>query len=213
MQQKIALTEMSKHEKNGVHAPQQQSKESDTMEDPPLLLKMSGYLLRTLLLDLPLILIFVLLVSTYLFHIMMHEYFVPQIDLLKWDKPRDYTYYHRSCNENDISAKDTSDLIVTDAQNAVEKTMTHGAAVFPEILSDSTAQELRNYIMEQNKIREDFDFVIQPKARHSYGMTPNEHPSVSKAINEILSNDFFRSSIEAIAGKDPAIVECTQITA
>jgi len=170
-------------------------------------------LLGTLLLfDLPLTFLFTLFVSTFVFQRVMLEYLVPQCDLLKWKKPRDYTYYHRPCDEKDITTNKTADLIVSDAKDAVEITLTHGASVYPQILSDATAQELRNYIMDQNKVRKGFDFVIQPKKRRSYGMTPNEHPSVSKAIREILSNKLFRSSIEEIAGKDPAIVECTQIT-
>ena len=197
---------------NGEDSSLQSSDKEGVVKHTPLILKTSGYLLRFLLLDLPVILLFTFLVSTYAFQHVMHEYLSPQFELLRMKKPRDHTYYRRPCTERDITTNNTLDLVVTDTQDAVEKTLTHGASIYPNLLSNDTARQLREYILEQNKVRKTLGLAHAPGNRTTYGFTPSHHPIISMALNELLSNERFRLAIEAIAGRDPAIVEFSQIT-
>jgi len=213
--ERSTTTEVKKPHKNGAL---QKGKDSCVVsnpkaaKDPSPVLKALGHLVRTMLLDLPIITLFTFLVATYLFQQVMHEYLEPQFALLQRKKPRDYTYYRRACTHRDISTNNTLDLVVTDTQDAVEKTLTHGASIYPHLLSNETARELREYILEQNKIRKTLHLAHKPENRSSYGFAPNGHPILRKSLNELLTNKRFRSSIEAIAGKDPAIVEFSHIT-
>eukprot|EP00957_Ditylum_brightwellii_P112836 8603105-Ditylum_brightwellii.AAC.1 len=92
---------------------------------------------------------------------------------------------------------------------------THGANVYPSILSKRTASELRTFILTKNAQlkNEESISVIANDNRWSFGLSPDQHPIVSQALAEVYSHPTFSSSIQQIAGYDPAMVELTAITA
>ena len=88
-------------------------------------------------------------------------------------------------------------------------------SIYKDIIEPNTAKELRTYIMNKNKNLKSKDAigVIENRNRWSFGIGANDHPSVSKALNEIATNDVLRPALEKIAGKNPAMIEMTAITA
>ena len=181
-------------------------------------------LARILLLDIPLLLVFALLVSSLALEKFAKEYLLKQVELLEWTPERaatELTYYHRVCDEKDQSAHDTSDLIVKEQQendnkssnsNAVDLMMRHGAAVFPHLLSEETATALRNFILQQNARNQDMIYVLENKNRWSFYLRVDQHPTVTAALRELLNNPTLVTALEQIAGRNPAIIEFTSIT-
>ncbi len=88
-------------------------------------------------------------------------------------------------------------------------------SIYKDIIHPETAKDLRKYIVNKNKNLKSKDAigVIENENRWSFGIGANDHPSVSKALNEIATNEVFRPALEKIAGEDPAMIEMTAITA
>lgn len=189
---------------------------SSNNNDHSPLLRKGIPLLRTLLLDLPLLAAVSCCALSWMLHTTLHRYWLPQLELMTWPHPNNATYYYRTCTAKDLSANTTSQLIVSQQmsqQDAIERMLTHGASVWPSLMSTETANQVRQFIMENNNKRNDgFDAVIQPKHRKAWGLSPTLHPSIAKAVREIFDKQQFRDALEAIVGPDPAIVEFTHIT-
>lgn len=169
------------------------------------------------MLDLPLFGLFALYLSTVLL-LKVHElYLAPQIELMRWTPERadaEATYYHRHCTPADMTATDTSQLLIQpdmDVDDRVDHMLTHGVSVYPNLLSPETAAEVKAFIVKQNLLEENF-WVIENENRYSFGIRVNQHPSVSKALREILHNPVLIPALEQIVGKNPAIIEFTAIT-
>lgn len=156
-----------------------------------------------------------------------NNYLIPQIELQKFDKPgQSLLYYHRVCTANDQTAFDTTDLLVdiTKIRNntnsnklkmAVEKFLYHGVTMMPNLLSESTATKLRDYIMEQNtnQHRNDFVSVIESDFRYSFGIKVDEHPIIAAALEELFRlNPDLITYLESIMGTDPGVIEFNAIT-
>ena len=110
------------------------------------------------------------------------------------------------------TANDTEPLIITDdmdTDDAVEHMLTHGAQVYPNLLSPETAKEIRDFILAQNLKNEDMIDVIENTNRWSFFMRVDQHPSVAKALNEVLSKPKLVAAMEKIMGKNPAVIEFT----
>ncbi len=90
-----------------------------------------------------------------------------------------------------------------------------GNSIYKDLIKADTAKELRAYVIEKNKNLKSKDAigVISNENRWSFGIGANDHPSVSKALNEIATNEVFRPALEKIAGRNPAMIEMTAITA
>ncbi|KAL3917771.1 MAG: hypothetical protein SGARI_007635, partial [Bacillariaceae sp.] len=133
------------------------------------------------------------------------------------DDPRPYmetTYYHRFCNGDDVSASSVSELIVTEnstAQDAMAHMLTHGASIYPNLLTKNTARELRDWIVEENEIQDGWT-VIEKKNRYTWGIDVNQHPRLQTFFEELVANDNFLAGLEKIVGPDPSIIEFTAIT-
>jgi len=174
-----------------------------------------GTILRTLLLDIPLVLLFALYCSGKVFQKIRDEFLLPQVELQRWTEERagkEITYYHRICEASDTTVNDTVPLIVTDdmdTDDTVEHMLTHGAQVYPNLLSPETAKEVRDFILAQNLKNEEMIDVIENKNRWSFYMRVDQHPSVPKALNEVLSKPQLVAALEKIAGKNPAVIEFT----
>ena len=87
----------------------------------------------------------------------------------------------------------------------------HGVSLYPNILKEETADELRDWIVKQNKMEEGF-FVISGKHRYTFGIGVNQAPVVSRALREIAEHPVFRPAIDEICGENPAVIEFTAIT-
>jgi hypothetical protein len=188
-------------------------------------------MLRIILMDIPLLLVLSLYVSILYLEWLSNNYLLPLNKLQIFDNPeRDITYYHRVCTSNDQTTNDTIDLLVditdtggttatttdTDKDDiidiAVEKMLKHGVTIIPNLLSEQTANTLREYILEENKKDEHLIFVIENKFRWSFPIQVDQHPIINIALQEILYQPNLRQYIEAVMGYDPAVIEFTAIT-
>ena len=174
-------------------------------------------LLRVLVLDFPLMLLFAAYVTTVVLDKVNQEYLTPQLLLMDWNDDRretEVTSYHYVCTDSDITASSADELVVHEnmsRQEIVSHMQVHGATIFENILSNATADELRDFILEANHKEESF-WVIEGEKRFSFGVKVDHHPSVAKALQEIANHPFFRPNLEAIVGENPAIIEFTAIT-
>ena len=178
-------------------------------------------ILRTVLLDAPLLLVLILYAGVEWIHHVHDKYLVPQLDAMIWNqerKHREITYYQRSCDEADISTHDPLDLIMAPnatAKDALQSTQKHGFAMFQQVLSRDTANELRTYIIGRNQnISTDVDSVSglhAPQFRHSFSLN-TEPPVVRKALQEIANHEQLSDSLQMVLGDDPALVEVSTIT-
>ena len=120
--------------------------------------KMAKFLtfLKTLCLDMPLALIFLLLVTVYCLEEIHDSILVPFLQAAERsddDLDEEFTYYDRSCSAYDLTTLDASDLVLqntTSPKEAVDTYMTHGGVLFPQILPPDTVQKLREHVVERN---------------------------------------------------------------
>jgi hypothetical protein len=90
--------------------------------------------------------------------------------------------------------------------------MTHGASIYPNLVSNETATVLREWIIEQNYIQEGFG-VIENENRFSWAIDMTMHPSLQTYWEELLHNNpQLVPALEAIVGPNPAVIEFTAIT-
>ena len=167
-----------------------------------------------------LLLAFGLYVSTHVAQRLANDYVLPLIEAQVFTSPErrkdELTYYHRVCTKDDVSTHNANDLIVDytsmSIDDAVQHQKKHGVSLYPNLLSESTATAVRNFILQQNLKNEDMIEVIENKQRWSFGMRVDQHPSVTQALKEVLSHSFLVQALERIMGPDPAIIEFTGIT-
>jgi len=178
-----------------------------------------GMMMRIIFLDLPLILSFGLYIATVALERIGTDFLIPQLELQRFTPEKaeiDLTYYHRICDASDLTANDTADFVFENdhmqTSDAVNLMLTHGVAAFPNLLSAETAHQLREFILHENKVSKDLIYVIENQNRWSFPITVDQHPSVSTALEEILNKQHLVDALEAIVGKDPAVIEFTAIT-
>lgn len=179
----------------------------------------SGIFLRCLFMDVPLLTLFLLLTISVLVEKAKNDYLLPQLKLVKWTEERaeqEITYFRRKCTPNDVSTLNAEDLYMDPnmdtVEMAVEKMNRHGASIYPNVLSPETAAQVREFILQENLKNQDMIYVIENKNRWSFGIEVDQHPSIAKALSEILSQDFLVKAIEALVGENPAVIEFTGIT-
>ena len=176
-------------------------------------------MMRILILDLPVLVSFSLYVATIELEKIGSEFLIPQHELQRFTPEKaetDLTYYHRTCDASDLTANDTSDFVfdqdIMQTNDAVHLMSTQGAVVFPKLLRAETAHDLREFILQENKVSRDLIYVIENQNRWSFPITVDQHPSVSAALEEILNQQHLVDALEAIVGTDPAVIEFTAIT-
>ena len=180
--------------------------------------KNANSILRRLFLEVPLVLLFAVWLTADLAERLGRKYFLRLVDLQMWSLERaeaEVTYMHRYCSEEDQTAYDTEDLVVSpedSLESRVEHMLTHGVSVYPNLLSTETATAVRDFILEQNLRNEDMIDVIENENRWSFGVRVDQHPSVVRALTELFRNEWLVDSLEAIVGPNPAIIEFTGIT-
>jgi hypothetical protein len=94
--------------------------------------------------------------------------------------------------------------------------MKHGGVMMSDILSEKTIHELRIFIQRKNvQVKgtpAEFP-MTQKKYRTSFGIEPNDDPSVVRALKEIHHHPIFGPTIQTMLGDDnPALSEITAIT-
>jgi hypothetical protein len=165
----------------------------------------------------PLVLLLSVYISVLLLHHVYDEFLVPQAELMRWTEDRktnEMTYYDRSCTVKDMSTNSTDDLLIssrTTPTQCMHHMAKHGVSLYPNILQEETADELREWIVQHNKMEEGF-YVISGKHRFTFGIGVNQAPIVTQALKEIAEHPVFRPAIEEICGANPAVIEFTAIT-
>jgi hypothetical protein len=158
-------------------------------------------------------------VATHVAEQVANEYLLPLIRSQVFTperRARELTYYHRRCTVDDLTTRRVEDLVIDYAamtpDDAYRHQLKHGASIFPNLLSEETAHNVREFILRQNEKNEDMIDVIENKNRWSFGMKVDQDPSVAQALREVLSNPFLVETMEKIMGPDPAVIEFTGIT-
>lgn len=183
------------------------------------------FFFRIICFDIPFIVVMAIYLSINHLHWLSHNYLVPLNTLQYFDThERDITYYHRICTKDDQTTNDTEHLLVdihSSTMNtkdkidiAVHKMLRHGVTIIPNLISESTATKLRDYILEQNKINDHLIFVIENQYRWSFPIQVDQDPIISQALQEILgpNNPNLLPYLEAVMGTNPAVIEFTAIT-
>jgi hypothetical protein len=177
-----------------------------------------GCTVRILLLDLPLIILFAIHLAMVGLERLSQEYLVPQVELQVFTPEkaeRGLTYYHRVCDASHQTAHDPTEFTIPpnmSTHEAVNLMLTHGVSVIPNLLSEKTAMALRDFILAENAVTKDLLYVIENKNRWSFPIRVDQHPTVVAALEEILNQERLVNILEAIAGKNPAVIEFTAIT-
>lgn len=174
--------------------------------------------LRLVFFDGMLTVLFAGVVFSIVLHKLHDDYFHPQLQLMLFQEENrqftDNTYYHRVCDENDFSASSPEELMIQDhftTEDSAEHMLTHGASIYPNLLTNETASELRDWIAAENYRRKGWN-VIESESRYTWGIDMNMHPKLQTFWQELAANEKFINGIEAIVGPDPAIIEFTAIT-
>jgi hypothetical protein len=185
---------------------------------PPLMLRLTWTLLRTLVIDFPLTVLFAALASAVLLHQVHDDYLYKQLELMRFAMDgRDYAetmYYHRYCNGEEVSAASVSEIVIpinATGEECAKHQMTHGVSMYQDLLTPETAHDLREFILEENKKQEGY-YVIQNEFRYSWGIDVNMHPAIYKYWKELASNKVLVQGLQEIMGPDPAVIEFTAIT-
>jgi len=174
-------------------------------------------LLRTLLVDSPLIVLFVLYAAGHVLQHVETNYFSVLMKHMEFTEERkdvECTSYHYTCTPDDISTKTADDLLLstnTAAKTALNKMQRHGAIVIPEILTNTTAHAVREFVLEENKVQEGF-YVIENDHRYSFGLKANQHPSLQLALKEIAEHQQLSQILALLVGSHSAVIEFTAIT-
>jgi len=197
------------------------------------LLRMIKTMLRIFFMDVPMVMVFSLVMLTMVVKFYYNHYISPTIDAAQWiqdDASRlqdEFTYYARECDVSDVTTGSIQDVILQQQQEhdtsgngknnydeAVQVIMTHGMAVVPSLIDTNTSQELRNYILKRN-MELTADEVIPldtPQNRWSFGIHANEHVSVANALSQLSSNVLLENILSKLLGHDPAVAEITAIS-
>merc|ERR1719174_532175 len=152
----------------------------------PTILSLFFQVIRYILRYFPAIILCSMLACVILLHEIYDEYLYPQMKLMQWNEyriEREITYYNRICDGSDLSTDTVEDLIIGSdftKDDCVRHIMFHGMSIYPKILHEETATELRDYIIKRNKvinINESID-VIENNNRWSFGIGVNDDPIV-----------------------------------
>ena len=175
--------------------------------------------LRFVLMDAPLLVVLLLYASVNWFDYVHRMYIFRQAQAFYWSPDRteqEHTYYNRYCDANDLSTNTTADLFVPSndpnftPQDAAAIQLKHGFTFIENVLSPQTMQQLRDHIHYKNHNDKQL-FVISAEHRFNI-LLGTEERSVRNALIEVANHQQFRSSLEAMLGPNPALVELTAIT-
>lgn len=181
-----------------------------------LLTRVAGHGARTILLDLPLLLLLLCHSSLGWIQHVHDSYLRPLLHAANWTEDRAFvesTYYRRVCTKDDMTTTNPDDLVVpvnATLPEIVDHQLLHGFSMFSSVVSPERANDLRDYVVRRNSLIQDNQrlYVIGKQNRYSFTLDPTV-PVVKNAIREI--NDSLRPVLEAILGRNPAILELAVI--
>lgn len=174
---------------------------------------------RFVLMDAPLLVVLLLYASVNWLDYVHRAYILRQAEAFYWSSERieqEHTYYNRYCDAKDVSTNTTADLFVPSSdphftpQDAAAIQLKHGFTFIENVLSPQAMQELRDHIHYKNHNDKQL-FVISAEHRFNI-LLGTEERSVRNALIEVANHQQFRSSLEAMLGPNPALVELTAIT-
>lgn len=148
-----------------------------------------GSILRSLFIDVPFAFTTFLLFSCFFARHVYFTFWEPVMESIQWSKQRmdmEYTNYRRQCDESDISTTNVDDLIVDPktmtAEEAMEVTNKHGMSIFPNVVTEEAAEEMRKWIIHRNANLNEDDAIplIGQYQRWSFPIGADQ---VSKKIN------------------------------
>lgn len=177
------------------------------------------WILRFLFVDLPFLLILLTYASVRWVDHVHTNYLHPMLQDAVWTEERkdqEFTYYERHCELEDMTTLSGSELFLSDnatAQDAYEHQLLHGFTIFPKVLSEETALNLRAFVTSRNRNLSAGEsiFVIENDNRYSFGLG-TEEPAVARAITELANHHTLVPALERILGPSPALIEMTAIT-
>lgn len=176
--------------------------------------------MRVLLLEVPLIFLFGLCLGTGWVYRTYELYLEPQLRAVEWTYDRteiESTYYYRECLPEDVSTANAEDLFLPESATAEEvkrHQMTHGATVVRGAVSNETTANLRKYIVSLSKslaYEDQLTAGLQEKRNRFSFHLGTEHLALRKTLSELFQNQRLVSTIEAIMGPNPSLVEMTTI--
>jgi len=101
-----------------------------------------------------------------------------------------------------------------DVGSALDIMNKHGVGIFQDLLSAEQAEALRNYILRENKNKHRKRAIVtNPKFREHLTFGLDEDPTVTDAVQSIVTSQPLRGVLEKMLGKDAALVELASITA
>jgi len=180
--------------------------------------------LRSLFLDFPLLLLFILMLGTVSINFMFDHYYTKIIESARWRDTagrlldHEFTYYERHCDDSDISSSSARDFTLNEratVDDAVNTMMTHGVIKVPSILSDDVSSALRSFILKRNQELTSSERIPLdgPDNRWSFAIGMKDDDSVAAAVKQLSENYILRYTLEKLLGRNPAVVEITAITA
>lgn len=177
-----------------------------------------GYVMRSLLMDLPLFVVLLLYAAVVWLGHVHDNYLVPQLKSMVFENDREEsTYYHRKCDDaSEMTTRNGADLFLPTSatkEDAYHHQLKHGFTVFQGVLEPQTAENLRNFVLSKNHNlkTDEIIYVIENDNRYSFGLG-TEEPSVAAAMKQLATSPRLRPALEAILGPDPALIEMTAIT-
>ncbi|CAB9527310.1 expressed unknown protein [Seminavis robusta] len=173
---------------------------------------------RCLVLDLPLMLLFVSLAVVYGMRTAWTQYYMPIMERARRTDAHlleEYTYYERGCLAEDVTKGFTHSTGNTTTEQSLDTLLQHGATTVPKLLRPQTIARLRKYLRYKNKMITDEEAfpMSQGHQRLSYGIEATEDFAISDALAEITSHKLLPDLLEQVLGvPDPALTEITAIT-
>jgi len=175
-------------------------------------------ILRFIVFDGMLFVLFTAFVFSDVLHKLHDDFFHPQLQLMLFQVENrqftDTTYYHRVCDKSDFTATTPDELMIGEdfsTEDSVEHMLIHGVSIYPNLLTNETSSNLREWIASENHRREGWN-VIENQNRYTWGIDVNMHPNLQTFWEELAASKQFVNGLEAIVGPDPAIIEFTAIT-
>ena len=178
-----------------------------------------GILIRLFLLDLPLILLLTAYFGFRGLHYVHDRYIAIEMEALEYPTKRvdrERTYYQRHCIREDITTLNYQDLLLSETatvDEAYQHQHKHGFSIFPNVMSQQTASNFREYVVAKSKTltkKESLD-VLSEKKRYSFSLDTSV-PIVGQAVQEVTNNQRLTQAIEKFLGPDPTFVEMSVIT-
>jgi hypothetical protein len=181
----------------------------------------------TLLLPLLVILLFEISIAAtffmdttlFMFQRVCYMYGIPLIQLQTWTTKKEWsggTYFDRTCVISDQTAYNTSEVVahLVDKEVFSRNINWHGAQILPRLISEETASELRAFVLQKNRENVDMiEDILENESRFSFALQVDQHPSVAKAMKELLSNEMLLDAFEATFGdRDPVVLELVVLT-